>query len=109
MIEMKNRGDMEMWYEDLKNRKQVEVCNERKVNGISIGRRRRNLVQYRLGKLELRHYLKAGVFVLNRRGSYEKVDKKMLRNWIRTGRVVADGDIRDVMADLVMCGERIIL
>ena len=98
-----------MWYEDLKNGKRKEVFNERKVKGIKIGRRRRNLVQYRLGKLELRHYLKAGVFVLNRRGNYERVDRKMLRNWIRTGRVVADGDIRDVMADLVMCGEKILL
>jgi len=98
-----------MWYEDLKNRKKERISNERKVNGISIGRRRRNLVQYRLGKLELRHYLKAGVFVLNRRGNYERVDRRMLRNWIRTGRVVADGDIRDVMADLVMCGETISL
>ena len=44
-----------MWYEDLKNGKRREVYSERKVNGISIGRRRRNLVQYRLGKLELRH------------------------------------------------------
>jgi len=98
-----------MWYEDLKNRKKERIPNERKVNGISIGRRRRNLVQYRLGKLELRHYLGAGVFVLNRRGDYERVDRKMLRNWIRTGRVIADGDIRDVMADLVMCGEKISL
>jgi len=98
-----------MWYEDLKNRKKERAFNERKVNGISIGRRRRNLVQYRLGRLELRHYLKAGVFVLNRRGNYERVDRRMLRNWIRTGRVVADGDIRDVMTDLVMCGEKIIL
>ena len=98
-----------MWYEDLKNRKKERISNERKVNGISIGRRRRNLVQYRLGKLELRHYLKAGVFVLNRRGSYERVDRRMLRNWIRTGRVAADGDVRDVMADLVMCGEKILL
>jgi len=98
-----------MWYEDLNNGKKREVSNERKVNGIKIGRRRRNLVQYRLGKLELRHYFRAGVFVLNRRGSYERVDRKMLRNWIRTGRVVADGDIRDVMADLVMCGEKISL
>ena len=98
-----------MWYEDLKNRKKIGVHNERKVNGIRIGRRRRNIVQYRLGKLELRHYLKAGVFVLNRRGNYERVDKRMLQNWIRTGRVVADGDIRDIMADLVMCGEKITL
>ena len=98
-----------MWYEDLKNRKKERISNERKVNGISIGRRRRNLVQYRLGKLELRHYMKAGVFVLNRRGNYERVDRRMLQNWIRTGRVVADGDIRDVMADLVMCGERVSL
>ena len=98
-----------MWYEDLKNRKKERTSNERKVNGISIGRRRRNLVQYRLGKLELRHYLKAGVFVLNRRGNYERADKRMLQNWIRTGRVVADGDIRDVMADLLMCGEKITL
>jgi len=98
-----------MWYEDLKNRKKERVSNERKVNGIRIGRRRRNLVQYRLGKLELRHYMKAGVFVLNRRGNYERVDRRMLQNWIRTGRVVADGDIRDVMADLVMCGEKITL
>ena len=98
-----------MWHEDLKNEKRKEVSNERKVKGIKIGRRRRNLVQYRLGKLELRHYLKAGVFVLNRRGNYERVDRKMLRNWIRTGRVVADGDIRDVMTDLVMCGEKILL
>jgi len=98
-----------MWYEDLKNRKKERISNERKVNGISIGRRRRNLVQYRLGKLELRHYLKVGVFVLNRRGNYERVDRRMLRNWIRTGRVVANGDIRDVMADLVMCGEKISL
>ena len=98
-----------MWYEDLKNRKRGKILSERKVNGIRIGRRRRNLVQYRLGKLELRHYLKAGVFVLNRRGNYERVDRRMLRNWIRTGRVVADGDIRDVMADLVMCGERVSL
>jgi len=98
-----------MWYEDLKNRKKIGVHNERKVNGIRIGRRRRNIVQYRLGKLELRHYLKAGVFVLNRRGNYERVDKRMLQNWIRTGRVVADGDIRDVMADLLMCGEKITL
>jgi len=97
-----------MWYEDKIN-KRNEVSNERKVNGIRIGRRRRNIVQYRLGKLELRHYLKAGVFLLNRRGNYEKVDRRMLRNWIRTGRVVADGDVRDVIADLVMCGERIIL
>ena len=97
-----------MWYEDKIN-KRKEISNERKVNGIRIGRRRRNIVQYRLGKLELRHYLKAGVFLLNRRGNYEKVDRKMLRNWIRTGRVVADGDVRDVIADLVMCGERIIL
>jgi len=98
-----------MWYEDLKDRKKERISNERKVNGISIGRRRRNIVQYRLGKLELRHYLKAGVFVLNRRGNYERVDKRMLQNWIRTGRVVADGDIRDVMADLLMCGEKITL
>ena len=98
-----------MWYEDLKNRKRGKTSGERKVNGIRIGRKRRNLVQYRLGKLELRHYLKAGVFVLNRRGNYERVDMRMLRNWIRTGRVVADGDIRDVMADLVMCGEKISL
>ena len=98
-----------MWHEDLKNGKKVEVRNERKVNGIRIGRKRRNLVQYRLGKLELRHYLKAGVFVLNRRGNYERVDRRMLRNWIRTGRVIADGDVRDVMADLVMCGEKISL
>jgi len=98
-----------MWYEDLKNRKRRKIPNERKVNGIRIGRRRRNLVQYRLGRLELRHYLKAGVFVLNRRGDYERVDRRMLRNWIKTGRVVADGDIRDVMTDLVMCGEKIIL
>ena len=98
-----------MWYEDLKNRRKVEVHNERKVNGIKIGRRRRNLVQYRLGKLELRHYLGAGVFVLNRKGDYERVDRRMLRNWIKTGRVVADGDVRDVMADLVMCGEKISL
>jgi len=98
-----------MWYEDLKNRKKERISNERKVNGIRIGRRRRNLVQYRLGKLELRHYMKAGVFVLNRRGNYERVDRRMLQNWIRTGRVVADGDIRDVMADLVMCGERVSL
>ena len=97
-----------MWYEDKIN-KRKEISNERKVNGIRIGRRRRNIVQYRLGKLELRHYLKADVFVLNRRGSYERVDRRMLRNWIRTGRVVADGDVRDVIADLVMCGERIIL
>jgi|GEM_PF-2409690 len=97
-----------MWYEDKIN-KRKEISNERKVNGIRIGRRRRNIVQYRLGKLELRHYLKAGVFLLNRRGNYEKVDRRMLRNWIRTGRVVADGDVRDVIADLVMCGERIIL
>ena len=96
-----------MWYEDLKNRKKERISNERKVNGISIGRRRRNIVQYRLGKLELKHYLKAGVFVLNRRGNYDRVDKRMLQNWIRTGRVVADGDIRDVMADLLMCGEKI--
>ena len=53
--------------------------------------------------------MKAGVFVLNRRGNYERVDRRMLQNWIRTGRVVADGDIRDVMADLVMCGEKITL
>ena len=66
-------------------------------------------MQYRLGKLELRHYLGAGIFVLNRRGNYERVGRKMLRNWIRTRRVVADGDIRDVMADLVMCGEKILL
>jgi len=98
-----------MWYEDLKNGKRKEVFNERKVKGIKIGRRRRNLVQYRLGKLELRHYLKAGVFVLNRRGNYERVDRRMLRNWIRTGRVAADGDVRDVMTDLVMCGEKILL
>jgi len=98
-----------MWYEDLKNRKKERISNERKVNGISIGRRRRNIVQYRLGKLELKHYLKAGVFVLNRRGNYDRVDKRMLQNWIRTGRVVADGDIRDVMADLLMCGEKITL
>ena len=98
-----------MWYEDLKDKKKERISNERKVNGISIGRRRRNLVQYRLGKLELRHYLKAGVFVLNRRGNYERVNKRMLQNWIRTGRVVADGDIRDVMADLLMCGEKITL
>ena len=98
-----------MWYEDLKNRKKIGVHNERKVNGIRIGRRRRNIVQYRLGKLELRHYLKAGVFVLNRKGNYERVDRRMLRNWIRTGRVIADGDVRDVMADLVMCGEKISL
>ncbi len=98
-----------MWYEDLKNGKKGEVSNERRVNGIRIGRRKRNLVQYHLGKLELRHYLKAGIFVLNRRGNYERVDKKMLRSWIRTGRVVADGDVRDVMADLVMCGEKILL
>jgi len=98
-----------MWYEDLKNRKKERTPNERKVNGISIGRKRRNIVQYRLGKLELRHYLKAGVFVLNRRGSYERVDRRMLQNWIRTGRVAADGDIRDVMTDLVMCGEKIVL
>ena len=98
-----------MWYEDLKNRKMREVSNERKVNGIRIGRKRRNIVQYRLGKLELRHYLKADVFVLNRRGSYERVDRRMLRNWIRTGRVAADGDIRDVITDLVMCGEKILL
>jgi len=98
-----------MWYEDLKNGKRREVYSEQKVNGISIGRRRRNLVQYRLGKLELRHYLKAGVFVLNRRGSYERVDRRMLRNWIRTGRVAADGDVRDVLTDLVMCGEKILL
>jgi len=97
-----------MWYEDLKNGKKIGVHNERKVNGIRIGRRRRNIVQYRLGKLELRHYLKAGVFVLNRRGNYERVDRRMLRDWIRTGRVVADGDIRDIMADLVMCGETIL-
>ena len=98
-----------MWYEDLKNGKKVEVTSERKVNGIRIGRKRRNIVQYRLGKLELRHYLKAGVFVLNRRGNYERVDRKMLRNWIKTGRVAADGDVRDVMTDLVMCGEKILL
>jgi len=98
-----------MWYEDLKNRKGGKILSERKVNGISIGRRRRNLVQYRLGKLELRHYLKADVFVLNRRGSYERVDRRMLRNWIRTGRVAADGDVRDVLTDLVMCGEKILL
>ncbi len=98
-----------MWYEDLKNRKRGKTFNEKKVNGIRIGRRRRNLVQYRLGNLELRHYLKAGVFVLNRRGNYERVDRKMLRNWIRTGRLIADGDVRDVMADLVMCGEKISL
>ena len=98
-----------MWYEDSKNGRRREVSNERKVNGIRIGRRRRNLVQYRLGKLELRHYLGAGVFVLNRKGNYERVDRRMLRNWIRTGRVVADGDVRDVMADLVMCGEKILL
>ena len=98
-----------MWYEDLKNRKKVEVHSERKVNGIKIGRRRRNLVQYRLGKLELRHYLGVGVFVLNRKGDYERVDRRMLRNWIKTGRVVADGDVRDIMADLVMCGEKISL
>ena len=98
-----------MWCEDLKNRKRGKTPNERKVNGIRIGRRRRNLVQYRLGKLELRHYLKAGVFVLNRRGSYERVDRRMLRNWIRTGRVAADGDVRDVLTDLVMCGEKILL
>jgi len=98
-----------MWYEDLNNGKKVEAHNERKVNGIRIGRRKRNLVHYRLGKLELRHYLKAGVFVLNRRGSYERVDRKMLRNWIRTGRVIADGDVRDVLTDLVMCGEKILL
>ena len=98
-----------MWYEDLKNRKKERTPNERKVNGISIGRKRRNIVQYRLGKLELRHYLKAGVFVLNRRGSYERVDRRMLRNWIRTGRVAADGDVRDVLTDLVMCGEKILL
>ena len=41
--------------------------------------------------------------------TYERVDRKMLRNWIKTGRVVADGDVRDVMADLVMCGEKITL
>jgi len=98
-----------MWYEDLKNRKRGKILSERKVNGIRIGRRRRNLVQYRLGKLELRHYLGAGVFVLNRKGDYERVDRQMLHNWIRTGRVVADGDVRDVMADLVMCGEKILL
>jgi len=98
-----------MWYEDLKNRKKEKMINERRVNGIRIGRRKQNLVQYRLGRLELRHYLKAGVFVLNRRGNYERVDRRMLRNWIKTGRVVADGDIRDVMADLVMCGEKISL
>jgi len=98
-----------MWYEDMKNEKRREAPNKRKVNGVSIGRRRRNLVQYRLGKLELRHYLGAGVFVLNRKGNYERVDRKMLHNWIGTGRVVADGDIRDVMADLVMCGEKITL
>jgi len=98
-----------MWYEDLKNGKRKEVSNERKVKGIKIGRRRRNLVQYRLGKLELRHYLKAGVFVLNRKGNYERVDRRMLRNWIRTGRVAADGDVRDVLTDLVMCGEKILL
>jgi len=96
-----------MWYEDLKDRKKERISNERKVNRIRIGRRRRNIVQYRLGKLELRHYLKADVFVLNRRGNYERVDRRMLRDWIRTGRVVADGDIRDVMADLLMCGEKI--
>jgi len=98
-----------MWYEDFKNERRGEISDERKVNGIRIGRRRRNSVQYRLGKLELRHYLKAGVFVLNRRGNYERVDRRMLQNWIKTGRVVADGDIRDVMADLVMCGEKISL
>ena len=96
-----------MWYEDSKNGRRGEISNERKVNGIRIGRRRRNLVQYRLGKLELRHYLGAGVFVLNRKGNYERVDRKMLHNWIRTGRVVADGDIWDIMVDLVMCGEKI--
>ncbi len=98
-----------MWHEDLKNRKKEKVTNERRVKGIRIGRRRRNLVEYRLGKLELRHYLKAGVFVLNRRGNYERVDRRILRNWIRTGRVIADGDVRDVITDLVMCGEKILL
>ncbi len=98
-----------MWHEDLKIGKMGEISNERKVNGIRIGRRRRNLVQYRLGKLELKHYLKAGVFVLNRRGDYERVDRQILRNWIKTGRVMADGDVRDVMTDLVMCGEKILL
>jgi len=83
--------------------------NGKRVAGVKVGRKRRNVIQYRLGKLELRHYLNAGVFVLNRRGTYERVDRKMLRNWIRTERVVADGDVRDIMADLVMCGERVIL
>ena len=97
-----------MWYEDKIN-KRKEISNERKVAGIKIGRRRRNLVQYRLGNLQLNHYLNANVFLLNRRGKYERVNREMLRRWIKTNRVVADGDVRDVIADLVMCGERIIL
>jgi len=97
-----------MWYEDKIN-KRNKVSNERKVAGIKIGRRRRNLVQYRLGNLQLNHYLRANLFLLNRRGKYEKVNREMLRRWIKTNRVVADGDVRDVIADLVMCGEKIIL
>ncbi len=98
-----------MWYEDLKNGKRRDVSNERRIAGIKIGRRRRNLIQYRLGNLQLNHYLNAGIFLMNRRGRYEKVDRQMLRRWIKTNRVVADGDIHDVIADLVMCGEKIIL
>jgi len=97
-----------MWHEEIKI-KRKEKMNGKRVAGVKVGRKRRNVIQYRLGKLELRHYLNAGVFVLNRRGTYERVDRKMLRNWIRTERVVADGDVRDIMADLVMCGERVIL
>ena len=97
-----------MWHEEIKI-KRKEIMNGKKIAGIKVGRKRRNVIQYRLGKLELRHYLNAGVFVLNRRGTYERVDRKMLRNWIRTERVIADGDIRDIIVDLIMSGERVVI
>ena len=95
-----------MWHEEIKIKREEKMDGKR-VAGIKVGRKRRNVIQYRLGKLELRHYLNAGIFVLNRRGTYERVDRKMLCNWIRTERVVADGDIRDIMVDLIMSGERV--
>jgi len=97
-----------MWHEEIRI-KRKEKMNGKRVAGVKVGRKRRNVIQYRLGKLELRHYLNAGVFVLNRRGTYERVDRKMLRNWIRTGRVVADGDVRDIMVDLIMSGEKMVI
>ena len=89
----------------------------RELNGIRIGKRRSEVIIYRLSNkkeeelnLEIRHLLNTKKFVLKKGQHMESCEGyDYLQKWRNKGIVKADGDIRDISVDLLMQGERIFI